>query len=212
VEYQLGGVNQIQVNPKIGLGFANGLRSIVRQDPDIILVGEIRDRETAEIAIQSALTGHLLFSTLHTNDAAGAINRLLDMGVENFLLSSTLLGILAQRLVRVICPTCKKEEQPEEKLSKSMKLPPQELTGARFYTGEGCKECRHTGFKGRVGIFEFLPVDADIRKEIIARSSTEKIKSVAIKKGGTTLRQDGWRKVKAGVTTISEVLRVTLAE
>ena len=212
VEYQLGGVNQIQVNPKIGLGFANGLRSIVRQDPDIILVGEIRDRETAEIAIQSALTGHLLFSTLHTNDAAGAISRLLDMGVENFLLSSTLLGILAQRLVRVICPTCKKEKQPEEKLLKSMKLSPEELTGVRFYTGEGCEECRHTGFKGRVAIFEFLPVDTDIRKEIIARSSSEKIKSVAIKKGGTTLRQDGWRKVKAGVTTISEVLRVTLAE
>jgi general secretion pathway protein E len=211
VEYQLRGINQIQVNPKIGLGFANGLRSIVRQDPDIILVGEIRDRETAEVAIQSALTGHLLFSTLHTNDAAGAINRLLDMGVENFLLSSTLLGILAQRLVRVICPNCKKEKQPEEKLLKSMKLAPQELNGSRFYTGEGCEECRYTGFKGRVGIFEFLLVDSDIRKEINSRSSTEQIKSVAIKKGGITLRQDGWRKVKAGVTTISEVLRVTLA-
>lgn len=212
VEYQMRGVNQIQVNPKIGLGFANGLRSIVRQDPDIILVGEIRDRETAEIAIQSALTGHLLFSTLHTNDAAGAISRLMDMGIESFLLSSTLLGILAQRLVRVICSTCKTEKQPEEKLYKSMNLSPQELAGARFYTGEGCDECRHTGFKGRMGIFEFLPVDTDIRKEIIARSSTEKIKSVAMEKGTITLRQDGWRKVKSGITTISEVLRVTLAE
>lgn len=211
VEYQLRGVNQIQVNPKIGLGFANGLRAIVRQDPDIILVGEIRDTETAEVAIQSALTGHLLFSTLHTNDAAGAINRLLDMGVENFLLSSTLLGVLAQRLVRVICPACKVEKKPEEKLVKSMKLSPQELAGARFYAGKGCEECRYTGFKGRMGIFEFLQIDTDIREEIIARSSTERIKTVAIEKGGVTLRQDGWRKVREGVTTISEVFRVTLA-
>ena len=210
VEYQLRGVNQIQVNPKIGMGFANGLRSIVRQDPDIILVGEIRDKETAEIAIQSALTGHLLFSTLHTNDAAGAITRLLDMGVENFLLSSTLLGVLAQRLVRVICNGCKKETEPDERLLKPMRLSPEELAGARFYKGEGCEECRHTGFKGRMAIFEYLPVDEDIRREIVHRSNTETIKKVANQKGITTLRQDGWRKVKEGITTISEVLRVTL--
>ena len=210
VEYQLKGANQIQVNPKIGLGFANGLRAIVRQDPDIILVGEIRDKETAEIAIQSALTGHLLFSTLHTNDAAGAITRLLEMGVENFLLSSTLLGILAQRLVRIICASCKKEVKPEEKLLKSMKLSPEELAGVSFYKGEGCEECRNTGFKRRIAIFEYLPVDEDIRREIISQSNTEKIKNVARKKGLTTLRQDGWRKVKEGITTISEVLRVTL--
>jgi general secretion pathway protein E len=210
VEYQLKGANQIQVNPKIGLGFANGLRAIVRQDPDIILVGEIRDRETAEIAIQSALTGHLLFSTLHTNDATGAITRLLEMGVENFLLSSTLLGILAQRLVRIICASCKKEVEPEEKLLKSMKLSPEELAGVRFHQGEGCEECRNTGFKRRIAIFEYLPVDEDIRREIISQSNTEQIKNVARKKGLTTLREDGWRKVKEGITTISEVLRVTL--
>jgi general secretion pathway protein E len=182
----------------------------VRQDPDIILVGEIRDKETAETAIQSALTGHLLFSTLHTNDAAGAITRLLDIGVENFLLSSTLLGILAQRLVRVICPHCKKRIKPEEKLLKAMNLSPDQIREIEFFAGEGCEECNHTGFKGRIGIFEYLPVDDDIRKEIIATSSTEKIKDVALQKGVLTLRQDGWDKVKKGITTISEVLRVTL--
>ncbi|MBW2370681.1 MAG: Flp pilus assembly complex ATPase component TadA, partial [Deltaproteobacteria bacterium] len=148
VEYQLHGVNQIHVNTKIGLTFSNGLRAIVRQDPDIILVGEIRDRETAEIAIQSALTGHLLFSTLHTNDAAGAVTRLLDMGVENFLLSSTLLGILAQRLVRVNCPECKEQMDPDSKLIDSMRLAPDQLTDVTFYHGTGCEACRHTGFQG----------------------------------------------------------------
>ena len=210
VEYQLSGVNQIQVKPKIGMTFSSGLRSIVRQDPDIILVGEIRDKETAEIAIQSALTGHLLFSTLHTNDAAGAITRLLDMGVENFLLSSTLLGVLAQRLVRVICPFCKQRTRPEEKLLKSMEVTPKEAAGMEFFSGKGCEECRYTGFKGRIAIFEYLPVDDDIRREISKRSSTERIKDVALRKGLITLRQDGWRKVRKGITTISEVLRVTL--
>jgi len=210
VEYQLHGVNQIQVSPKIGLTFANGLRSIVRQDPDIILVGEIRDKETAEIAIQSALTGHLLFSTLHTNDAAGAVTRLLDMGVENFLLSSTLLGVLAQRLVRVICPHCKKEVRPDPKLLRAMNLKPDESAKIRFYAGEGCEQCRGTGFKGRTAIFEYLPTDDDIRREIIASSGADKIKKVAMKKGHRTLREDGWHKVRDGITTISEVLRVTL--
>ncbi len=210
VEYQLKGVNQIQVNPKIGLTFARGLRSIVRQDPDIILVGEIRDKETADIAIQSALTGHLLFSTLHTNDAPGAVTRLLDMGVENFLLSSTLLGVLAQRLVRVICPHCKAPTQPEPRLLKAMALDVEEVGKVTFYAGKGCETCRSTGYMGRTAIFEYLPVDEDIRREIVARSGTENIKAVAAKKGMITLRQDGWRKVKAGVTTIAEVLRVTL--
>ena len=210
VEYQLRGINQIQVNPKIGMTFASGLRSIVRQDPDIILVGEIRDRETAETAIQSALTGHLLFSTLHTNDAAGAVTRLLDIGVENFLLSSTLLGILAQRLVRVICPNCKKRIDPEPKLLKAMNLSAEDIRSVTFYAGQGCDHCNHTGFKGRIGIFEYIPVDDDIRKEITARSSTERIKTVAQEKGLLTLRQDGWNKVRSGITTISEVLRVTL--
>lgn len=210
VEYQLRGVNQIQVSPKIGLTFVNGLRSIVRQDPDIILVGEIRDRETAEIAIQSALTGHLLFSTLHTNDAPGAITRMLDMGVESFLLSSTLLGVLAQRLVRVICPYCKESVRPEEKMIKSMGIGLEEAEKIEFFTGKGCEECRYTGFRGRTAIFEYLPVDDDVRRNITERSSTEVIKKLAISKGMLTLRQDGWQKVKDGVTTISEVLRVTL--
>lgn len=210
VEYQLNGVNQIQVNPKIGMTFANGLRSIVRQDPDIILVGEIRDLETAEIAIQSALTGHLLFSTLHTNDAAGAITRLLDMKVENFLLSSTLLGVLAQRLVRVICPDCKERVEPEKKLLRSMGVSPGQVSGMNFFAGKGCHTCRGTGFTGRTAIFEYLPVDDDIRREIMAKSNTERIKDAAIGKGMTVLRQDGWYKVREGITTIAEVLRVTL--
>ncbi len=210
VEYQLRGVNQIQVNPKIGLNFANGLRAIVRQDPDIILVGEIRDRETAEIAVQSALTGHLLFSTLHTNDAAGAVTRLLDMQVENFLLSSTLLGIMAQRLVRINCPICKQEIRPDARLIRAMNSNPKESGKTVFMAGTGCEECRNTGFKGRMAIFEYLPVDEDIRKEIIANSSAEKIRRTAVSKGAVTLREDGWRKVRLGLTTIPEVLRVTL--
>jgi len=210
VEYQLRGINQIQVNNKIGMTFARGLRSIVRQDPDIILVGEIRDRETVETAIQSALTGHLLFSTLHTNDAAGAITRLLDIGVENFLLSSTLLGILAQRLVRVICPSCKTRVTPEDKLLKAMNVSAEEVREIEFFAGAGCEQCNHTGFKGRIGIFEYLPIDDDIRKEITTTSGTERLKMVAMEKGMLTLRQDGWDKVKKGITTISEVLKVTL--
>jgi len=210
IEYYLNGVNQIQVNSKIGLDFAKGLRSIVRQDPDVILVGEIRDKETAEIAVQSALTGHLLFSTLHTNDAVGAVSRLLDMGVEGFLLSSTLLGILAQRLVRVICPDCKDVVRPDEKHVRAMGMDPQEARDMVFYAGKGCDQCRYTGYRGRTAIFEYLPVDADIRQEISKCSDTERIKDVALQKGLTPLRQNGWQKVKQGITTISEVLRVTL--
>ena len=210
VEYQLSGVNQIQVNQKIGMSFASGLRSIVRQDPDIILVGEIRDRETAEIAIQSALTGHLLFSTLHTNDAAGAVTRLLDMGVESFLLSSTLLGVLAQRLVRVICSECKQRVEPEERLLKSMQIGAEEALEIKFFAGKGCEACRYTGFSGRTAIFEYLPINQRIRKEIINKSSAETIKNVAVESGMLSLREDGWRKVKEGVTTIPEILKVTL--
>jgi general secretion pathway protein E len=212
IEYYLGGVNQIQVNARIGLTFASGLRSIVRQDPDIILVGEIRDRETAEIAVQSALTGHLLFSTLHTNDAVGAIGRLLDMGVEGFLLSSTLLGVLAQRLVRVICPGCREAVRPDEKYIRAMGMSPEEARDVVFYAGRGCEDCRHTGYRGRTAIFEYLAVDADIRREISNRSDSERIRSVALGKGLIPLRQNGWQKVKQGVTTISEVLRVTLEQ
>jgi general secretion pathway protein E len=210
VEYQLTGINQIQVNAKIGLNFAKGLRSIVRQDPDIILVGEIRDHETAEIAIQSALTGHLLFSTLHTNDAVGAITRLLDMKVESFLLSSTLLGVLAQRLVRVICPACKKEVETEDALMRSLRAGTPELADARFYMGQGCPECRNTGYKGRIAIFEFMRIDEDIRRLIVSHSGTGELRKSALAQGLVTLRQDGWRKVREGITTISEVLKVTL--
>ncbi len=212
VEYQLRGVNQIQVNPKIELTFASGLRSIVRQDPDIILVGEIRDRETADTAIQSALTGHLLFSTLHTNDGAGAISRLLDMGVEHFLLSSTLLGIVAQRLVRIMCRDCKAEVSPDPRLIDSLQLDPHEIGNVRFYEGRGCEACRFTGFRGRTGIFEYIAIDDDFRKMINTRASTDQIRALALKKGYTTLRRDGWRKVRQGITTVSEIIRVTLAE
>ncbi|HDH98330.1 MAG TPA: type II secretion system protein GspE [Deltaproteobacteria bacterium] len=210
IEYQLKGVNQIQVNPKTGLTFATGLRSIVRQDPDIILVGEIRDLETAEIAVQSALTGHLLFSTLHTNDSVGAIARLLDMGVENFLLNSTLLGVLSQRLVRVICPHCKRAVQPDKRQLASMQLSPDECKDIVFYEGKGCEMCRGTGYSGRIGIFEYLPVDDEIRDLIGKKSASERIRQAAKKKGLTTLRDNGWEKVKQGITTIPEVLRVTL--
>jgi len=211
IEYQLEGINQIQVNPKIGFTFAGGLRSIVRQDPDIILVGEIRDKETAEIAIQSALTGHLLFSTLHTNDAAGAITRLLDMGVENYLLSSTLLGILAQRLVRLICPNCKEKKLPEDKILHSMRASSPDCDTMTFYHGAGCEECRFTGYRGRTAIFEYLPVDENIRKQIDLQTGTDIIRDTALAAGMRTLRQNGWDKVRDGMTTVSEVLRVTLA-
>lgn len=207
VEYHLKGINQIQVKPQIGLNFANTLRHIVRQDPDIIMIGEIRDLETAEIAIQSALTGHLVFSTLHTNDAPSAITRLLDMGVENFLLSSTIRGILAQRLVRVICPSCKEidhSDAKEEELS---------LLGIDIHTplyhGKGCENCSFTGFYGRLGIFELLIIDDEIRKLILKNADSNQIRDVAKKHGMKTLFEDGAEKIKAGVTTLSELLRVT---
>ncbi len=207
VEYQLSGVNQIQVAPKIGLTFASGLRSIVRQDPDIMMIGEIRDLETAEIAIQSALTGHMVFSTLHTNDSSGAIARLLDMGVEGYLLSSCLEGILAQRLVRTICKHCKKAIIPDTKVLAQMNINEKE----RFlvYRGTGCKECKNTGYKGRTGIYELLFVNEELRRLIIEKTSANIIRQKAIQSGLTTLREDGWGKVKKGITTIEEVLRVT---
>jgi general secretion pathway protein E len=212
VEYQLKGINQIQVAPKIGLTFAGGLRSIVRQDPDIILVGEIRDRETAETAVQSALTGHLLFSTLHTNDSAGAITRMLDMGVESFLLSSTLLGVLAQRLVRLICPACKTPYVPDPDELAAMGVAAGDIDGLTLYQPGGCDACRGTGYKGRTAIFEYLRIDDDIRREINAHSGTERIKKIAVEKGMMPLRRDGWQKVVEGRTTLAEVLKVTLEE
>jgi general secretion pathway protein E len=210
VEYQLFGVNQIHVKPQIGLTFANGLRSIVRQDPDVIMVGEIRDAETAEIAIQAALTCHLVFSTLHTNYPSGAVSRLLEMGVESYLLASSLLGVLAQRLVRRVCRKCM---QPAE-------MPPElwrEIGGrdgdpTRAVVGRGCEECSNTGYRGRAGIFEFLPVTDQIKALILERASAGLVKEAATKQGMRTLREDGWRSVREGMTTVAEVVRVTQEE
>jgi general secretion pathway protein E len=213
VEYQLGGVNQIQVKPQIGLSFANGLRSIVRQDPDVIMVGEIRDAETAEIAVQAALTGHMVLSTLHTNDAAGAISRLLEMGVQDYLLSSSLLGVLAQRLVRRLCAGCRKEipfsgfngNEPELTLQ-GVEKP------EKVWDAVGCDRCSGTGYLGRVGIFELLPVTSEVCKVIVQRADAGMIRSLAVRLGMRLLREDGWDKVRQGVTTVAEVLRVTREE
>jgi general secretion pathway protein E len=212
VEYQLRGINQIQVKPAIGLTFANSLRSIVRQDPDVILIGEIRDAETAEIAIHSALTGHLVLTTLHTNDAPSAITRLIDMGTEDYLLSSTVIGILAQRLVRVACPFCREPYSPSPAVLKEMKLSGADLAGLRISEVKGCEKCSNTGYWGRTGIFEFLRMTDNIQRLILGKKDSNLIKEAARKNGLRTLREDGWLKVKQGITTISEVLRVTQVE
>ncbi len=209
IEYRISGIGQVQVNPKIDLTFASGLRSIVRQDPDVILVGEIRDTETAKIAIQSALTGHLVFSTLHTNDAASAITRLIDMGIEPFLISSSINAILAQRLVRVICPDCKTGYTAEPEAIKKLGLDPKEMEGKQVYRGRGCKNCHHTGFKGRQGIFELLIMDQSMKNLILSTANSNAINKQAVDNGMITLRRDGADKVLAGVTTIEEVYRVT---
>jgi general secretion pathway protein E len=212
VEYQLRGINQIQVKASIGLTFANSLRSIVRQDPDVILIGEIRDAETAEIAIHSALTGHLVLSTLHTNDAPSAITRLIDMGMEDYLLSSTIIGILAQRLVRVACPDCREPYSPNPMILKEMKLDGEDLSHSNIIDVKGCESCSHTGYWGRMGIFEFLKMTDDVQKLILGKKDANIIKEAARKEGMRTLREDGWLKVKQGMTTVSEVLRVTQEE
>src|SRR6266581_4323900 len=205
IEYQLNGVGQIQVNPKIDLTFANGLRSILRQDPDIIMVGEIRDRETAEIAIQASLTGHLVFSTLHTNDAASAVTRLIDMGVEPFMVASTLSAVLAQRLVRIICPHCKEAYKPEREYA-GITLP------ETLYRGRGCEKCFNLGSIGRSGIYELLLIDSELTSMIIRQTPAGAIKEYAVSRGMRTLREDGLAKAAAGITTIEEVLRVTQEE
>ncbi|HDR16681.1 MAG TPA: type II secretion system protein GspE [Desulfobacteraceae bacterium] len=209
VEYQIDGIGQIQVNPKINLTFANGLRSIVRQDPDVILVGEIRDLETAEIATQSALTGHLVFSTLHTNDSASAVTRLIDMGIEPFLVTSSVIAILAQRLVRVICNECKVSFVPNEAEYRSIGLTPEMVEGKVFYRGTGCPSCMNTGYRGRSGIFEILMMTDEIKRTILSTSDAGAIKSQSVAQGMVTLREAGARKVLEGVTTIEEVFRVT---
>lgn len=213
VEYQLNGVNQIHVKSQIGLTFSAGLRSIVRQDPDVIMIGEIRDYETAEIAIQSALTGHLVFSTLHTNDAAGAISRLLEMGVEDYLLASSLLGVMAQRLVRQLCPACR-QPVDEQASGPHLEWPTNghaPESGLSYEAGE-CEACAMTGYRGRKGIFELMPVDEGLRQLILKRSSTDVLKECAVGNGMRTLRDDGWHKVRSGITTVSEVMRVTQDE
>lgn len=209
VEYQLKGINQIQVQPKIDLGFANILRHIVRQDPDVILIGEIRDLETAEIAVQSALTGHMVFSTLHTNDASSAITRLVDMGVESYLIATIVRGILAQRLIRVICPHCKVKEESREVHAELALLGFDRGESFPVYQGAGCEHCSHTGFYGRAGIFELLLVTDEIRKLILKNADSREIRDAARQQGMMTLLEDGIDKVRRGMTTVSEILRVT---
>ena len=209
VEYQIEGIGQIQVNPKINLTFAQGLRSIVRQDPDVILVGEIRDLETAEIAIQSSLTGHLVFSTLHTNDASSAVTRLIDMGIEPYLVTSSVIAIIAQRLVRVLCPNCKEAYTPDEESFLNLGLDTNQMKGKVFYRKKGCAACMNTGYRGRTAIFEILVLDDTIKQFILKTSDSNQIQKEAIKRGMATLLADGARKVIDGTTTIEEVFRVT---
>jgi len=209
VEYQLKGVNQIQVNSKIGLTFASGLRAFVRQDPDVMMVGEIRDKETAEIAIQSALTGHLVFSTVHTNDAVGAITRLQDMGVENYLIASCLDGVLAQRLVRKICPDCKVAVKPDIRALEELEIDPAQAEEQTVFKGVGCKRCGKTGYRGRLGIYELFEINEEFKQLIVDRASANILKKAARRAGMKTLRDDGWTKVRQGLTSIEEVMRVT---
>ena len=206
VEYRLGLIRQVQINPKTGLTFANGLRSILRQDPDVIMVGEIRDLETAIIAVQAALTGHLVFSTLHTNDAPSAVVRLENMGVERFLVSASLIAVMAQRLVRVICPECKEAYKPEAGLLRKLNI---EDKNVKFYKGRGCDFCKGTGYRGRKGLFEIMTLDDELKEMIIGGASVIELREKARSKGMKTLKEDGVNKVLAGITSIEEVFRVT---
>ena len=208
IEYRLEGISQTQVSDRKGMTFATGLRHVLRQDPDIIMVGEIRDSETANMAIQSSLTGHLVFSTLHTNDASGAVARLLDLGVEPYLVASSLLGVMAQRLVRQVCPRCSREHKPSAKQLRLWGLPADRLP-ERLVRGDGCEHCMRTGYINRGGLFELLEVTETIREEILQRAKASTIKTHAVRDGMTTLRGDGMRKAGDGITTIEEVMRVT---
>ncbi len=209
IEYQLQGVGQMQVKPGIDLTFASGLRSILRQDPDIIMIGEIRDIETAEIAVQSALTGHRVFSTLHTNDAASGITRLLDMGVEPFLIASSVNAFMAQRLVRKICPHCKESYKPSPALLSELGLKSSQLNNGKLFRGRGCDRCKNSGYSGRIGIYEILPISSEIRKLIISQADSSTIKDTAVNEGMKTLLKDGLLKAVEGITTVEEVLRVS---
>lgn len=209
VEYQLEGINQVQINPQVGLNFSTALRSILRQDPDVVMVGEIRDGETATIAVEAALTGHLVLSTLHTNDAAGAIARLIDMGIEPFMLASSLLLTQAQRLYRRVCSVCKKKiDIPLETLKKN-RLDPSLFEDVQFYKPGGCPKCNNIGYKGRGGIMEILLVDEDIRKTVLNTPEADAISKIAIANGMRTLREAGLARVREGMTTIEEIMRVT---
>jgi general secretion pathway protein E/type IV pilus assembly protein PilB len=210
IEYHLRGINQIQVSNKAGLSFARGLRSILRHDPDVILVGEIRDHETAEIAVQASLTGHLVFSTLHTNDAPGALTRLVDMGIEPYLVASSLEAVLAQRLVRLICPQCRESFAPND--MQAMRREFGDEAPQVLYRGRGCRDCQGTGYRGRTGIFETMLMTTAIGAMILERASAGEIRRVAASQGMKSLRQDGWRLVRSGRTTLEEVLRVTKDE
>jgi general secretion pathway protein E/type IV pilus assembly protein PilB len=213
VEYQLDGINQIQVHAKVGLTFAAALRAILRHDPDIVLVGEIRDLETAENAIQASLTGHLVFSTLHTNDAAGAYTRMIDMGVEPFLVASTVEAVMAQRLVRTLCSECRRPYTPaHEDLPGDFPFEEWRAAGTPLYEPVGCRACRHLGYRGRMGIYELLVTTEAVRQIAHERASTWKLKQAAMNDGMRTLRQDGWSKVIAGRTTVEEVMRVTKSD
>ncbi len=208
IEYQLHGIGQMQVRPKIDLTFATGLRSILRQDPDIIMIGEIRDLETAEIAIQSALTGHRVFSTLHTNDAASGFTRLLEMGIEPYLIASSINAFLAQRLVRKLCTNCREQFKPQKKLLDELSIKPSQLMDGKLYKSKGCEKCINTGYSGRLGIFELLPISAEIRRLVLSHADASQIKDVAVKEGMVTLLENGIKKAMEGITTVEEVLRV----
>jgi type IV pilus assembly protein PilB len=209
VEYEIDGIIQVPVNEAIGLSFSRLLRAFLRQDPDRILVGETRDTETAQIAIQASLTGHLVFTTLHTNDSTGAVTRLVDMGVEPFLISASLECVLAQRLIRKICPECRAPYEPTESVLRSLGLTPHDIGDKNFYYGKGCDACNHTGYKGRKGIYELLKITDPLRDLINNRAPTVLIRQKAIELGMTTLREDGLRSIYDGITTIEEVVKYT---
>jgi general secretion pathway protein E len=219
IEYQLEGISQMQVASKKGVTFVNALRHVLRQDPDVIMVGEVRDIETARMVIQSSLTGHLVFSTVHTNDSAGTVTRLLDLGVEPYLVSSSLIAVMAQRLVRKVCPDCRQEYEPKPHelrelglMSADAQISDSVKNGGKFFVGAGCDKCFDTGYRGRTGIYELMPISEEIRELIYKKESAGAIKKAALNAGLQTLRMDGVRKVLAGITTIPEVLRVTQAD
>jgi type IV pilus assembly protein PilB len=209
VEFDIEGIMQVPVKEAVGMTFAKALRAFLRQDPDVIMVGEMRDLETSQIAIQASLTGHLVLSTLHTNDAPGAVTRLVDMGVEPFLISSTLMGVLAQRLVRRVCSSCKTPFEPTDQQLTQLSLSPEDIAGKEFYYGSGCGDCNDTGYKGRKGIYELLEVSESIRSLINDRAPTVVVRQKAVEDGMITLRQDGLRSIFTGESSVEEVLKYT---